>query len=284
MAALMAGMLSENWIASRTPDRAALELVGLGRDEAATEVRGDVHEHGGGGQRLVIDADQVVDRLDGRSRLAPAVGQDVELGLELLVALGRVARRADIGEDLAGAVVHHRACGVVDVVAAQAEDPRASLGRDLAAGEDRRRVLRVGRSRCDVDPLLGGLLHVVVERGDDPVPAGVHLRAVGRVVRAEHLGQVAAHLPHELRCLPGRRDLADQLDGFLLGRFVFGDGVLVAGQRAARLHQVEDLVAALDDLRVLRDDELEVGALLAVRHVRVEAVLLGVAHQVVGGR
>ena len=35
----MAGMLSENWSAVAEPDRAALELVGLGRGEAAAEVR-----------------------------------------------------------------------------------------------------------------------------------------------------------------------------------------------------------------------------------------------------
>ncbi len=52
---------------------------------------------------------------------------------------------------------------------------------------------------------------------------------------------------------------------------------------AAGLHQVEDLVAALDDLGVLRHDELEVGAFLAVGDV-VEADLLRVPNEVVGGR
>ena len=87
--ALMAGMLSENWSAerSRTGPRSSLSAW-IGH-EAATEVRRDVHEHRRGGQRLVVDADRVVDRLDRRAGLAPAVGQDVELGLELLVALGR---------------------------------------------------------------------------------------------------------------------------------------------------------------------------------------------------
>ena len=67
-------------------DRAALEVVGLGRREPPAEVGHDVHEHRRRGHRPVVDADRVVDRLDRRSGLAPAVGQDVELGLELRVA------------------------------------------------------------------------------------------------------------------------------------------------------------------------------------------------------
>jgi hypothetical protein len=89
-------------------DRATLELVGLGRRVAAAEVRDDVHEHRAGSQRLVVDADGVVDRLDRRPRLPPAVGQDVELGLELLGALRRIAGAPDVGQDLARPVVEHR--------------------------------------------------------------------------------------------------------------------------------------------------------------------------------
>ena len=59
--------------------------------------------------------------------------------------------------------------------------------------------------------------------------------------------------------------------------------MLAAGQRTTRLHQVQDLVPALDDIRVLRNDELEVGAFLAVGDV-VEAHLGRVADQVVGRR
>ena len=121
--ALMAGTLSENWSAERRRTGPRSSLSAWIGTKLLPEVRRDVHEHRGRGERLVVDADGVVDRLDRRTRLAPAVGKDVELGLELLVALGRVAGRADVGEDVAGPVVDDRARRVVDVVAAQGEDP-----------------------------------------------------------------------------------------------------------------------------------------------------------------
>ncbi len=65
---------------------AALVMIRLGRDEPAAEVRRDVHEHRRGGHLLVVDADRVVERLDRRPGLPPAIRQDVELRLELLVA------------------------------------------------------------------------------------------------------------------------------------------------------------------------------------------------------
>ena len=201
---------------------AALELVGLDRGEAATEVGGDVHEHRRRRQGLVIDADGVVDRLDRRAGLAPAVGKDVELGLELLAALGRVARRTHVGEDLTGPVVDHAGRCVVDVVTAQAEDPGACRSGDLAAGQDRRRVLGVRCPGGDVDPLLGDLLELQVDRGDDLVAAVVHVRAVDRAVGTEHLAERAPHLPHELGSLPLSGDRRDQLDRLLLGDLILG--------------------------------------------------------------
>src|SRR4029079_1776090 len=86
-------------------DRASFEVVGLGGGETTAEVRDDVHEQRRGGHASVLDADRVVDRLDRRPRLAPAVGENVELRLELAVPGRRVARRTGIREDLAGPVV-----------------------------------------------------------------------------------------------------------------------------------------------------------------------------------
>ena len=65
----------------------------------------------------------------------------------------------------------------------------------------------------------------------------------------------------------------------MLGRVVLGGGVLRAGQRAARLHQVEDVVAALDDLRRVGTTRLKlVHSSPSATVVRQTSV--GVAHQV----
>jgi hypothetical protein len=88
------------------PDRASLEVVGVGRRVATAEVGGAVHEHVAGGDRLVIDGDDVVERLERRARLAVALGHHVELGLEPLVLRCRVVvRRSDLRDDLASLVV-----------------------------------------------------------------------------------------------------------------------------------------------------------------------------------
>ena len=106
--ALMAGMLSENWSAerSRTGPRSSLSAwVGVKLLPKLVATSMSIVE----AVRVLSSMPiEVVDRLDRRTRLAPAVGQDVELGLELLVALGRVAGAADVGEDLAGPVVDDR--------------------------------------------------------------------------------------------------------------------------------------------------------------------------------
>ena len=83
----MAGMFSETWRAWRRRSGPALHAVGVDRRPAAAEVGDDVHEHRRGGQRVILDPDDVVDRLERGPGLAPAVLEDVELGLELLVAL-----------------------------------------------------------------------------------------------------------------------------------------------------------------------------------------------------
>ena len=63
-------------------DRTALEVVGVLRRVAATEVGADVHQHRAGGDRLVVDADRVVERLERRTGLAIALADDVVLRLE----------------------------------------------------------------------------------------------------------------------------------------------------------------------------------------------------------
>ena len=267
------------------PDGTPFELVRLGRGVAAPEVGHDVHEHRARGQGLVIDADGVVDGLDRRAGLAPAGGQDVVLGLELLGALGRVAGAADVGEHLAGPVVQYRGRCVVDVPAAQVEDPALLAGRDLARFQDAPGVARLGRPGRDIDPLLGGLLHVPVERRGDPIAAGIDFGAVGRMVGTDDVDESLADLPHELGRPPCRRRVGADDDGLGLGRLVLLLGVARAAQRRAGLHQVEDVVAPGDDVGACGDLQLDV---LAVGVVggggRVDADLLGVAHQVELGR
>ena len=106
------------------PKWATLEVVGVGWDVAAAEIRRDVHEHRRRGDRAVLEADDVVDRLERGTGLAPPVGEHVELGLEQF-RLGRrvVGRGADVGQDLAGPVVDRDERAVVDVLAAKVLDP-----------------------------------------------------------------------------------------------------------------------------------------------------------------
>ena len=91
------------------PDRAALERRRLGRVNATRRAKLVATSMNIVAAVIVSSSMPVsVDEgLDRRAGLAPAVGQDVELGLELLVALGRVVdAEPDVGEDLAGLVVH----------------------------------------------------------------------------------------------------------------------------------------------------------------------------------
>ena len=151
--------------------------------------------------------------------------------------------------------------------------------RDLSRRQDRCRVLGIGRPGRDVDPLLGDLLHLPVERGRDLVATRVDERTVVGRIGTEDRTQLLADLPDEMGRPPPGRDLLHELDRLVLGRLVFGRRVLVAGQRTARLHQVQDVVAALHDLGFGRDDELELGAFAAFGDV-LEADGFGIADQV----
>ena len=285
IAALMAGMLSENWSAerSRTGPRSSLSAwVGM---KPPPKFGRDVHEHRGGRQRAVVDADRVVDRLDRRPGLAPAVGHDVELGLELLVALRRVAGAADVGEDLAGPVVDDAGRGVVDVVPAQAQDPVPSRWSGSCALAGPPRVVGVRRPRRRVDPLLGGLLHRPVERRGHLVAAGVHLRAVGRGVRAQDLGQ--------LRRGPATRSAAPSSSPTPAGSRTTGSCLAASYSAAVCLVPVSGLcvfmrssmwLRRMHDLGRRRDDEVERRCTRSSSATSSRADLVGVLHEVELGR
>ena len=94
----------------------------------ASEVGGNVHEQGGRGHRPVLKPDDVVDRLERRTGLPPAVAQDVELWVEQTLAGSRrvldlllvEARAAGVGEHLARTVVDCHQRAVVHVAGPQA--------------------------------------------------------------------------------------------------------------------------------------------------------------------
>ena len=200
---------------------------------------------------MIVEADEVVDRLECGAGLAPAIREHVELGLELLVAGQVEAGAAGIGVDLACPVVDRGERPVVDAGADQVLDP--VLVGDPEGLDIRGRVLRVRALGACLRPLLGEALHPPVERRDDRVAAGVDRGAVvGERGGAEDLAELVADLEHELGREPalvrGRRD-----DDRLLHRgVVVGGRVRAGGEHAARLHQAQDVVAALDDRRVRR--------------------------------
>ena len=191
-------------------NRAALELVGLGRDERllAAEVGDHVHEHRGRVHRPIVNAGDVVDRLDRRTRLAEAFGEDVVLGLELDVAGAVVGRAAAIGKDLARAVVDYAPRRIEDVRLLEAQDPLLVGRRDLQGIELAPGVGQVGHPGSRVEPLLDCLLHAPVEGRDDLVATRVDLFAgIGVVGPTEDPSELVADLPDELGRLPGGRAL-----------------------------------------------------------------------------
>ena len=181
-------------------NRAALQVVGIGRRVAVAEVGDDVHEHRPGGDLPARDARAVDDRLERRAGLPPAVGEDVEPRLEPLGRLGRVGvGRADIGDDVAGLVVLRDERAVAQSRVAQVLHPRLvalvdRLGRRLG-------VLRVRDDRRRLDPLLGDPLHPPVERARDVEAALLDLVA-GLLAPTQLRGQLLADLPHEVVRLP----------------------------------------------------------------------------------
>ena len=106
---------------------------------------------------------------------------------------------------------------------------------------------------------------------------------------ASHDGFDAAQLgrelvpdrPHEVRRDPARCGLAAEDDRLILGGGELRRAVLGAGHRGpARGQQLQDLVPALDDRGVLRDDRLGLGAVRLIGDLG-RALLLRVADQVV---
>ncbi len=137
-----------------------------------------------------------------------------------------------------------------------------------------------------VQPLLDRRLHLRVERRRDPVATGVDLVAlVDREIRAEDAAELAADLQDELRGAPVVAKLRRQDERIALRRLVLVGRVLRGGQRAAGLHQVEDVVATLVDLGRVRDLEADLLRVAVVRgDVRCRADLLRVPDEVVGRR
>ena len=173
----------------------------------------------------VVDAGHVVEGLEGRTGLSPAVGQDVELRLELLGRLGRVVvGRADVGHDLAGLPVHGDQRSVVDLLVAELGHPRlVGDAQLLGVGLG---VLDVGQDGRRLDPPLAELLELPVERGHDLEPAALEDRAGLGAGIAEQVGELLAHRPDEVGRLPDGDD-ARREDDWL------GPGGVEVGRRVA---------------------------------------------------
>ena len=265
-------------------DGTALVVVRVMRHVASAEVSRHVHEQAGCRHRLVLDADDVVDRLERGARLAPAVAEDVELRVEeVLAGSGRIrddllveARAARVGEDLTGPVVDRHQGSVVHVGGAQAVDVArgrirpdyavvvigVALDGDPQAGQVVDRGLlgaQVGGDDVGLEPLLGRGLHARVERGGDSVAADVDgLAVVGvRARAAQKIGKLLADLLVELGGDHLVLDLG--MDDHRLG---FGGQdicirVLADQQTVAQVlaHVLEDAVAAQHDGGVGRDEQ-----------------------------
>ena len=132
-----------------------------------------------------------------------------------------------------------------------------------------------------LDPLLGSLLDVEIERGRDAQTAVIELRA-RRVLAAQLRGQLIADAPHEMRRLPALGGLGSEHDRLVAGGEQLFGGVLAVGHRGPAVlgHEGEDLVPAFHDGRIGWNHELALRA-LALLLAGLEALLDRVAHEVV---
>ncbi len=266
-------------------DRPPLEVVGIGRRVAAAEVGGAVHEHVAGREGPVVDADDVVERLERRARLAEALRDDVVLRLELGSGRRRVvARRADVRDDLAGLVVERDERPVADVLVLEVAHPRLVV----VEAEPFRELGRPRVMRCKgrhADPLLGRLLEPQVERRDDAEATLGELVAGRSVGPADLAGEFLLDRPHEVGRSPAGRRLAGEGDLLALGGLeVRAADRTVRHRHPVVGHQVEDRVPTLGDPRVRPEHEMARGgrALFALGR-RLVAAHDRVAHEVVVG-
>ena len=109
------------------------------------------------------------------------------------------------------------------------------------------------------NPLLGGLLHLPVERGDDLVAAGIQLLLTPFGVCAENSHEEVAYSVHKVRCAHFLQRGGDQDDLFSSRRFNLrvGDrgGLLRNAARSGGLQEVEHDTASLCHCRVERDSD-----------------------------
>ena len=249
------------------PHGPALEVVRVGRRVAAAEVGDDVHEHRRRRDALVRDARGVDDRLERRARLAPAVGEDVEPGLELLRRLlGVRVGRPDVGDEVARLVVHRHERAVVEVL--------GCAGCPSSARTGGRAPCAVARGFFELGTIVAALTHFSaivleahVEGRRDGEAAGLDDGCTSRCRRRTASSSAprgpatrTAGAFHWLdRC--GGEDHRRRLAPPRSRRRV--NVPLVSGVRPL-LHQVEDQVPAQDDRASVRDDELRLLARLGV--------------------
>ena len=221
-----------------------------------TEVNRYIHENRCRGNGAVLQGVGVGDRFDGASWL-PVSAQHVIFRLEYgAVCLAVVVCRTGIGEDLAGACIERRNCGIVDLLTMNCFQPVGRLDAD--ALQIRLVLLHLCRTNSK-DPLLGGLLHLPVERGDDLVATGVELLLATLGVGAENSHEEVAYSVHKVRCahfLQRGGDQDDLLSSSCLNLRVGDDcGLLRNTARSGGLQEVEHDTASLGHRRVERDSD-----------------------------
>ena len=112
------------------------------------------------------------------------------------ICLSVVVCRAGVGKDVACARIKGRNGGIIDLLAMNCFQPVGRFDAD---------ALQIGLIRLDLrrahseDPLLGGLLHLPVKRGDDLVAAGVELLLASFGVGAENPYEEVTHAVDEVR-------------------------------------------------------------------------------------